>query len=118
MRYSAEKFTFRALIPGKNVTLEAAAKYQSRYSIPFPVLLDSLQEHKSMKATVTPEVFIADNKGVIIYHGRIDDSYLDVGKKRSVVKNHELEDVLKSLNNGDVVKVRHVPAVGCIIEKR
>ena len=117
IRFSLEKFTFRALMPGKHVTNEIALKYQSRYSITFPVSVDSLQEHKSMKATVTPEVFVTDKDGVVIYHGRIDDSYLDVGKRRSLVKNHELDEVLKALDKAEVVKVRHVPAVGCIIEK-
>ena len=72
--------------------------------------------HRALNATVTPEVFVLRNDSVV-YHGRIDDSFLRVGKRRAHVKNRELRSVLDSILQGRSVQVHFVPAVGCIIEK-
>jgi hypothetical protein len=72
--------------------------------------------HRQLNATVTPEVFVIRNDSVM-YHGRIDDSFVRVGKRRAHVKNRELRNTLDRILQGGQVEVYHVPAVGCIIEK-
>jgi hypothetical protein len=72
--------------------------------------------HRRLNATVTPEVFVIHNDSVM-YHGRIDDSFVRVGKRRAHVKNRELRNALDRILQGGMVEINHVPAVGCIIEK-
>jgi hypothetical protein len=72
--------------------------------------------HRKLTATVTPEVFLIRNDSVM-YHGRIDDSFVRVGKRRAHVKNRELRNALEAILQGQQPEVSHVPAVGCIIEK-
>jgi thiol-disulfide isomerase/thioredoxin len=89
--------------------------FRCEYQIPFPVLHDDVM-HRRLNATVTPEVFVIHNDSVM-YHGRIDDSFVRVGKRRAHVKNRELRNALDRILQGGMVEINHVPAVGCIIEK-
>lgn len=107
------EFTGYAVGPLLNDSLVDA--FRNEYSIPFNVVRDNSM-HRVLGATITPEVFVTINDS-IVYHGRIDDSFVRVGKRRAHVKNRELRDAIESILQGRIVQVTHVPAVGCIIEK-
>lgn len=115
--YASKGIHFRGLFPGKLETDSTVTEFGKVYSLPFPLKIDKYEEHRSLNATITPEVFVTNKSGEILYHGRIDDAYFSVGKRRARVKNHELRNVLDVLLKGEVVPALHVPAVGCIIEK-
>ena len=110
-------FAFRAVMPGTLVSDSSATAFRETYGIPFPVSRDVLNEHMSMNATVTPEVFVVNGAGEVVYHGRIDDAYVAIGKRRTIVKHHELRDVLEAISTGMRIETKNTPAVGCIIEK-
>lgn len=109
-------FDFVGLFPGKLESDSSLQSFKELYQIPFDLKLDS-EKHVKWNATITPEVFVTDSAGEILYHGRIDDAYFSLGKRRARVKNRELRNVLDSLTQGLAVPASHVPAVGCIIEK-
>lgn len=113
--YTAHEVEFIGYAVGPLLTDSVVASFREEYKIPFPVVLDDTM-HRALNATVTPEVFVLRNDSVV-YHGRIDDSFLRVGKRRAHVKNRELRSVLDSILQGRSVQVHFVPAVGCIIEK-
>jgi len=114
--YSDSDIEFKALAVGPLLTDSTVRAFREEYSIPFSVERDD-SLHRILNATVTPEVFVLNNKSVI-YHGRIDDSFVRLGKRRAHVKNRELRHTLDYLfANGPPVTVAHVPAIGCIIEK-
>ena len=114
--YNQFGFEFVGLFPGKLETDSTLQSFKELYQLPFPVSLDTTK-HVDWKATITPEVFVTDEQGAIIYYGRIDDAYFSVGKRRARVKHRELRDVLDSLYHTGNTSIRHEPAVGCIIEK-
>jgi hypothetical protein len=89
--------------------------FRREYQIPFPIMHDD-EMHRRLNATVTPEVFVIRNDSVM-YHGRIDDSFVRVGKRRTHVKNRELRTAIESILQGSEVELNYVPAVGCMIEK-
>ena len=68
------------------------------------------------KATITPEVFVIDQLGVILYRGAIDNWAITLGKQRQVITKHYLFDALSQLSDNQVVKLNKTRAVGCIIE--
>ena len=113
--YGARGVSFMAYAVGPLLTDSVVYAFQREYAIPFPVKLDD-SRHRELNATVTPEVFVM-HKDVVVYHGRIDDSFVRVGKRRAHVKNRELRNALDRILQGGQVLVEHVPAVGCIIEK-
>jgi peroxiredoxin len=108
---------FLALAPGKQFTTGELVDFREKYAIPFPVEADISGMHYTLKARITPEVFVLDHNGTVIYSGRIDDSYAAVGKKRRVVTQHELRDVLLQLQSKRTPSVTSQPAIGCLIEK-
>ncbi len=113
--YTAYKVEFTAFAVGPLLTDSTVAYFRKEYKIPFEVIRDDSM-HRRLNATVTPEVFVMDDD-TVVYHGRIDDSFVRVGKRRAHVKNRELRSVLDSILQGRIVQVHFVPPVGCIIEK-
>ena len=71
---------------------------------------------KKLGATITPEVFLLGKTGVIRYSGRIDNWAFDLGKKRSVITEHNLIDAIEAVLQNKSVKIKKAKAVGCFIE--
>jgi len=51
----------------------------------------------------------------LVYHGRIDNRYADLGKERPEATQHDLEEVLKAIVQGKPVPYSTAKAVGCYI---
>jgi hypothetical protein len=69
-------------------------------------------------ATATPEaaVFVPSSDGpVLVYRGRIDDRYVDIGRVRPAPTRHDLDEVLTAVAQGQKLEPRSTPAVGCLI---
>ncbi|MCC6600505.1 MAG: redoxin domain-containing protein [Crocinitomicaceae bacterium] len=115
--YHADGFRFEAFVPSKQFSEEDVQEFKKKYRIPFSVSKDTMALHNQWDATITPEVFVLNKNDEILYHGRIDDSYQAIGKRRQVVQNHELQSVLDRLAGGETGPFENEPAVGCLIEK-
>jgi peroxiredoxin len=68
---------------------------------------------RAFDATRTPEAFLFDQGGKLVYHGAIDDS-----KNASDVEKHFLRDALDALLAGKSVPVQETKFVGCSIKFR
>lgn len=80
---------------------------------PFPYLHDETQETaRSFAAARTPEVFLFNSKGILAYHGRIDDNYEDPGAVRSRDLRAAIEDLLAGKNP----ETSKTEPVGCSIK--
>jgi len=114
--YAAYKVDFTAFAVGPLLTDSVVLDFRRKYKIPFEVIRDDSM-HRMLNATVTPEVFVVDHD-TVVYHGRIDVSFVRFGKRRAHVKKRELRNALDHLlANGAAITANHVPAIGCIIEK-
>ena len=69
---------------------------------------------KQTGVTVTPEVAVMKGS-VVLYRGRIDDRYVELGTERPKPTTHDLEDALTALVAGNAVAVRQTRAIGCIL---
>jgi peroxiredoxin len=65
-------------------------------------------------ANRTPETFLFDGRGKLLYHGAIDDSPADASK---VTRNHLKEAINQSLSGQDV-SVTESRSVGCTIKRK
>ena len=54
----------------------------------------------------------------IIYRGRIDDSYVRVGRRRRVIQERDLESLLHQLISGEEPEYIETQAIGCYITFR
>lgn len=61
----------------------------------------------------TPECFLFDKKGVLIYHGAIDDSPGDIAN----VKRRHLQEAINEMIAGKDITVKHTRSVGCSINR-
>ncbi len=95
---------------------QAIRKHVEEYGYHLGVLLDPRHELVSMaKATTTPEAAVYVN-GHMVYRGRIDNRYANVGTTRRVVTDHDVERVLRAVADGQTVTPATTRAVGCVIE--
>lgn len=62
-------------------------------------------------ASRTPECFLFDKNGILVYHGAIDDSPGDP----SSVKRHHLQAAIDEMIEGKPVTVKETRSVGCSI---
>jgi peroxiredoxin len=97
--------------PEDNV--DGMKKMVSEKGINFPYLVDETQEVAKMyKAQCTPDIYLLNNAGELVYHGRVDDNWKDEGK----VSKHELHSAMNALANGlEINKVQN-PSIGCSIK--
>jgi hypothetical protein len=67
------------------------------------------------EATITPEAAVFERSGKLIYHGRIDNWYEELGRSRAKPTTHELEDAIRKTVAGETISAAHANAVGCYI---
>jgi hypothetical protein len=98
------------------VTLDAAERHVKKFKIAAPVILDHDQSiARRVNAKVTPEAFIVDRTGSILYRGRIDNFYEALGHKRHAATEHNFRDALTAVAAGKPVAKPTTQALGCHI---
>lgn len=115
-RYAPRGVDFRLVYPEPGLTAAAMEKHGQEYGYTIPALVDPGHEYvKRARARITPEaaVFV---QGELVYHGRIDDRYVETGKERPRAMHRDLEEVLAALAGGKMIQPHEIPAVGCAIE--
>lgn len=98
-----------------NVTEPTAevAQHAKENRFPFPVLKDEGNRIADrFNAQFTPEIFVMDAKGVLRYHGRIDDS-----QNPDNITSHDLRDTLEALLAGKNPPRAQTKAFGCTIKR-
>jgi thiol-disulfide isomerase/thioredoxin len=122
VRRLAEEFgpkgvVFRMVYP--NPADEAAAIREHMTSFGYAGTMDALRDpkHTLVKyagATITPEAVVVAS-GRIVYRGRIDDRYVDLGLERPAPTRHDLADALAAVIAGTPIAQAKTQAVGCFI---
>ncbi|MGA2605798.1 MAG: thioredoxin family protein [Verrucomicrobiia bacterium] len=80
----------------------------------FPYVVDATSDvARAFGATHTPEAFLFDKDGKLVYHGAIDDS-----KEADQVTAHFLQDAINAALAGKAVPVAETKAIGCSIKFR
>ena len=68
-------------------------------------------------AKITPECFLIDPKGQIIYSGAIDNWVSEIGRTKQYTNEHYLEDAITQYLNNEIIKKPKTTAIGCIIQR-
>lgn len=107
---------FYGIVSDPTVTRADVAKYRDDYKIAFPILFDDAGSlAKSLQPKVTPEAFVLNQYGRVVYRGRIDDSFASLGQANQTAKTHDLADALADVAADKPID-RETKAVGCIFE--
>lgn len=81
----------------------------------FPYVVDATSDvARAFGATKTPEAFLFDAGGTLVYHGAIDDN----AKDAKAVKSRWLADAVAAVSAGRPVPVASTKALGCTIKFR
>jgi peroxiredoxin len=84
-------------------------------SLEFPYVMDASSDvARAFGATRTPEAFLFDAKGKLVYHGAIDDN----GREPDKVTARWLNDALVATVAGKTVAVQETKSIGCGIKVR
>ena len=116
--FQSQGVRFLMVYPSPTVTAEIARKHAEEYSIEIPAFLDkNLAVAKTLDAKVTPEVFVIDPAGTVLYRGRIDDKYVGFGKRRAAPTREDLREALRDVTANRAVRVPTTKSLGCIIPR-
>jgi peroxiredoxin len=81
----------------------------------FPYAVDATSNvARAFGATRTPEAFLFDKDGKLVYHGTIDDN----GQEPDKVENAYLKNALEAVLAGRDVPVKETKSIGCGIKFR
>jgi len=81
----------------------------------FPYVVDATSDvARAFGATRTPEVYLFDDAGKLVYKGAIDDNAQDADK----VKSRYLADAIDALSSGREIAEKESRAIGCSIKFR
>ena len=108
---------FYGVISDPTVTRGDASKFVDEFAVKFPVLFDaSGQVAEVLSPTHVPEAFVLDGDLRVVYHGRIDDTYAQVGKRRPEPTEHNLREAVTSLLKGNPLRIAETKPIGCPFE--
>lgn len=119
--YSINEFRFFGVFPGKLYSKEEITGFVAEYKLDscFTGILDKdFILTRCLGASVTPEVFVSDKRGNLLYSGRIDDQVSEPGQKTIPAVHSDLEDALARVKSGKSILISRTEAVGCFIEKK
>lgn len=90
-------------------------KRSKALKLKFPYVVDATSDvARAFGATRTPEAFVFDAQGKLVYHGTIDDNANDA----AAVKEAWLKDAVNAVAAGKAVSVAETKAFGCTIKFR
>lgn len=116
-KYSSRGIDFHLVYPEPGFTPVEMEKHRKEYGYTIPALLDTGHQYVIRAgARVTPEAAVFVH-GDLLYLGRIDDRFVDIGKAKKEATQHDLEEVLAAVAEGKQIGLRQTKAVGCVIEK-
>lgn len=107
---------FWLVFPDKAESPAEIRKYLRDYGYQLPALRDP--DHalvKRAQAEITPEAAVFTNDGHLIYHGRIDNWYVEFGRSRPAATTHQLSDAITAALAGKPLGQAAVKGVGCYI---
>lgn len=118
-QFKTQPFGFLGVFPSSLSTETSRKQFADKYRLNFPFMADAqLTLTNRFDASTTPEVIVLNvTTGNIVYRGLIDNSFASVGRRRRVVTEHYLKDVLLAIQSQKPITLSSTKPVGCIIQK-
>ena len=116
-QFSTNGIIFWLVYPDRSLSTESIRGHVKEFGYnPLQVLRDPAHTLvQRAGATVTPEAAVFETDGRLIYRGRIDDRFPELGIARPFAHTKDLEQVLQSVSRGEKMRQRFEPATGCPI---
>lgn len=117
-KYHDKHVGFIGYFPNFQDKPEVIDAFGKKYNLPFPLKQDYYKVWtKKFGVTLTPEVAVWDHRSDrLLYRGRIDDSYVRVGKRKLHPQSNDLRMIIDSwLTHQTPDSTVYTHAVGCFI---
>lgn len=112
----ASHAAFFLIYPIKSETSDQIRQHLQDYGYQLPAFRDpGLTLARVSQVRITPEVAVFSSDKKLLYHGRIDDWYVEFTRARHAPTTHDLIDTLDAAVSGKPVPSASAPAVGCYI---
>ena len=112
--YGKQGILFLGINSNKTEPAEETRAHARKHGFAFAVAKDPENTVADLYgAKHTPEIFVVDPRGVLRYHGRIDENYEDASK----VSSPDLKNALDALLAGKPVATSETKAFGCSIKR-
>lgn len=100
-----------SIVPGDSI--DGMKELATGKGYRFPYVVDAGSKlARAFGAGRTPEVFLLDSDGRVVYHGAIDDNSEDA----EAVTERWLQDAVSALAEGKEIAVKETKAIGCSIK--
>lgn len=115
--FRAKGVVFRLVYPNPSEDAKSIREHMAAYS--YTGAFESVRDPKfelvkRTGVTVTPEAVVVAG-GTVVYRGRIDDRYVDLGRERPAPTRRDLFEALTAIAAGKPVAQPATQAVGCFI---
>jgi thiol-disulfide isomerase/thioredoxin len=110
--YSAKGVKFLFVNANVNEPSQEVADHAKEVGFTFPVYRDSGNVAQLFNAQVTPETYVVDKGGTILYHGAIDDA-----QNEARIKKRSLRAALDEVLAGKPVTIAETKAFGCTVKR-
>jgi peroxiredoxin len=116
--FQTKGIQFIAVFSGEHADTLEIEEFLLKHRLTVPVLYDKdMLAANSLGANVTPQVVIVLPDETVVYRGRVNDLFEQIGRRRSKITNHDARDVLRMIVKGAIPTYRTTDAVGCVIER-
>ncbi len=112
--YAKDGVLFLGINSNKTEPAEETREHARKHGFTFSVAKDPGNKVADLYgATHTPEIFVVDPRGILRYHGRIDENSEDAAK----VTSPDLKNALDALLAGKPIAKAETKAFGCSIKR-
>lgn len=112
--YEKQGVLFAGINSNKTEPAEEVRAHAKAHGHSFPIMKDPDNKVADLyDARHTPEIFVVDPGGKLVYHGRIDENYEDASK----VSSPDLKNALAALLSGKTIARAETKAFGCSIKR-
>ena len=117
-KFSSKGVVFWLVYPDPDLSADDIRAHVKEYQYPMRAVHDP--EHALVEmanALVTPEAAVFTRESELVYHGRIDDRFVDFNQQRPTPTQRDVEEVLDAITTGKRVEESWEPflGVGCFI---
>lgn len=117
-KYNSKRIDFELVFPNpKSSDISSISEYMTKYNLICPYIIDKRRKmtHK-YDVKITPEIILLDKQiNRILYRGKLDNQYEGLGKKRTIITEHYLEQALDQVIKGETVTIPYTEPIGCFL---
>ena len=116
--FSRDSFVIIGIVSGKSYSPEEVNSFKKEFSVDFQLFVDPAKKLTNyLKATITPEVVLINEKGKLIYRGAIDDWVTDLGKNKLRPEKEYLRLAVTQYINHQPISIKKTKPKGCYLNE-